>query len=64
VLAHQAEATPGRADVHYHHAVLEAARGDRTTAQLAVSRALAINPRYADARRFAEQHATPLRLVA
>jgi len=64
VLARQAEATPGRADVHYHHAVLEAARGDTTTAQLAISRALAINPRYADARRFAEQREMPLRLAA
>lgn len=64
VLAAQARDTPSRADVHYHHAVLEAARGDPVTAQLAVSRALTINPRYDAAAALARRLTPPLRLAA
>ncbi len=63
-LAAQAEATPGRADVHYHHAMLEAARGDTRTAQVAVSRALQINPRYTAAQVLASRVNPAVRLAA
>ena len=49
VLADAAEAHPGRADVHYHHARCLAGLGARGRASVAVDQALAINPKYRDA---------------
>jgi Flp pilus assembly protein TadD len=50
VLQDAAEHNPGRADVHFHHAASLAGLGSRARANVAVDRALAINPHYRQAK--------------
>ena len=55
VMAITAAKFPGRADVHYHRAVCDAARGETADAGLWLDEALKINPQYAAARAMSER---------
>ncbi|MEM1108035.1 MAG: tetratricopeptide repeat protein [Planctomycetota bacterium] len=55
VMQQAAERYPGRADVHYHHAVCNLARGEASSAGDGLEKALAINPKYAAAQALAER---------
>lgn len=55
VMSKTAAKFPGRADVHYHRAVCNAARGEFADAGDALDQALEINPRYAAAQAMADR---------
>ena len=54
VMAEVSERFPGRADVHYHRAMIDTARGEFQDADIWVAKALEINPRYVAAKELAE----------
>lgn len=55
VMRKTAEKHPGRADVHFHHAVCNLGRGEVADAGDSLEKALAINPNYAAAQTLADR---------
>lgn len=55
VMTKTAEKFPGRADVHYHRAVCDLARGEADDAGQSLDKALAINPKYAAAQAMSDR---------
>ncbi len=55
VMRKTAEKHPGRADVHFHHGVCNLGRGETADASDALAKALAINPRYEAAQKWADR---------